>query len=447
MKRSMLTKLFAGFGVALAMAGCVDGAEEEQTPEESTTEQLLSYNGYIPSNIPVINSLGFATTVSTAPQGRIDLTNPFFQDLGTNDRRCVSCHLPTAGWSVTPSQLKTVFLLTNGGQWDDGLALGAIFRTNDGANSPNAKVKTLADRKKAYSMLLNRGTIRVGLPMPTGPDVDFVLTAVDDPYKYASAAELSMFRRPLPSTNLTLIPTVMWDGRVSGATINDALADQSNGATMGHAQALEPLTADQRTQIVNFENKLFTAQVYDYQAHGLSEEGAKGTAQPLTTQEFVASRFNLFDSWQNSTNAARRAAFRGQELFNTRIRVGTTAGTCRACHSAENSGTNKNGTFFNVGQSDGARRAPDQPLYTFTNKTTGVVITSTDPGRALVTGKFADINKFKTPSLRGLAARAPYFHGGTAKTLLEVVKFYETSLNFVFTPEEEQDLVAFMESL
>ncbi|MEO8704712.1 MAG: hypothetical protein ABI867_31945 [Kofleriaceae bacterium] len=430
------------------MTGCMVGedlVEADDEPEISSTEQLLGSGPYLDSGIPIFNSFGYSTTVSTADRGRIDLTNPFFADLGTNDRRCVTCHLPTAGWTITPQQMQAIFALTLGGAFDDGLGLGAVFRTNDGSNSPNADVSTMKKRRAAYSMLLNRGTIRVGLPVPAG--AQFELLAVDDPYGYASATELSLFRRPLPSTNLTLIPTVMWDGRVPGATVNDALADQANGATLGHAAALQPLTQDQRVQIVGLETGLFTAQAVTQGVGNVTAENGHGGATALTTQVFVASRFSLYDAWATSTNPARQAVFRGQELFNTRPREGTTAGTCRACHSAENSGTNKNGTFFNVGTSDASRRVADQPLYTFRNLATQEVLVTTDPGRALITGVWTDMNKFKVPSLRALAARAPYFHGGSAKTLAEVVKFYESSLLFNFTDAEEADLVAFLSTL
>src|SRR5262249_39100272 len=46
-------------------------------------------------------------------------------------------------------------------------------------------------------------------------------------------------------------------------------------------------------------------------------------------------------------------------------------------------------------------------------------------GRALVTGRCEDIGKFKVPTLRALAARAPYFHNGSAATLEDVVEFYD----------------------
>src|SRR5690242_21039738 len=55
--------------------------------------------------------------------------------------------------------------------------------------------------------------------------------------------------------------------------------------------------------------------------------------------------------------------------------------------------------------------------YTLTNIKTGQVVQTTDPGIAMITGKWADIGKFKGPILRGLSARAPYFHNGSAATL------------------------------
>ena len=65
----------------------------------------------------------------------------------------------------------------------------------------------------------------------------------------------------------------------------------------------------------------------------------------------------------------------------------------------------------------------------------------------MVTGKCADISKFKVPSMRGLAARAPYFHNGSAETLLDVVNFYDQRFNMLLTDQEKADLVAFMSTL
>ena len=87
------------------------------------------------------------------------------------------------------------------------------------------------------------------------------------------------------------------------------------------------------------------------------------------------------------------------------------------------------------------------PLYTLRNKVTGAIVQTTDPGKALLSGKWADIGKFKGPILRGLSARAPYFHNGFAASLGDVVDFYNTRFNAGFTGSEKADLVAFLKTL
>jgi cytochrome c peroxidase len=73
--------------------------------------------------------------------------------------------------------------------------------------------------------------------------------------------------------------------------------------------------------------------------------------------------------------------------------------------------------------------------------------TTTDLGQALIDGKFDHVGKIKGPILRGLSARAPFFHNGSAQSLLDVVHFYEKRFALVLTPQEESDLVAFLSVL
>ncbi len=77
----------------------------------------------------------------------------------------------------------------------------------------------------------------------------------------------------------------------------------------------------------------------------------------------------------------------------------------------------------------------------------GSMHTVTDPGRALITGKCKDIGRFKGPILRGLAGRAPYFHNGSAATLLDVVNFYDQRFKIGFTDQQKIDLVNFLNAL
>jgi cytochrome c peroxidase len=77
----------------------------------------------------------------------------------------------------------------------------------------------------------------------------------------------------------------------------------------------------------------------------------------------------------------------------------------------------------------------------------GATLQTTDPGRALISGKWNDVARFKGPILRALATRAPYFHNGSAKDLNEAVDFYDVRFGIGLTPAEKADLVAFLRTL
>ena len=499
-KRLMVGGLFA---LTMAAACGVELAEPGQTEEAIARHGGLS----IPNGVPIRNASGYGTTFSTT--GKVDLTNEFFQDLGSNGRRCVSCHLPTAGWGITPSQVKDVFNATRGGEIDDMLGLGAIFRTNDGANSPDADVSTLTKRRSAYSMLLNHGLIRVSMPVPAG--AEFALTGVDDPYGHSSAADLSMFRRPLPNANVKFLSTVMWDGRetVPGQTIHFDLSQQSSDATTGHAEG-DPLDNAQRESIVAFDDALFFAQIDDDKAGDLDSRGGQGGPRTLSNQEFHIGTndnfgdcidadntgcrvvgaplgsgtrgaafnpnvFTIYDAWNNATGtnvSNRKAVARGQNLFNNRLinitgvsglndeavfgNPALVPGTCTTCHDTPNSGNHSVVAPLNIGLVSEDVREPHMPLYTFTCTALGVTngvctagqkVKVTDPGRAMISGKWKHIGRFKGPVLRGLAARAPYFHNGLADTLDEAVDFYNTRFNMGLSNSEHKDLVAFLRTL
>lgn len=79
--------------------------------------------------------------------------------------------------------------------------------------------------------------------------------------------------------------------------------------------------------------------------------------------------------------------------------------------------------------------------------TNGSITQVTDIGRAMVTGNCADVGKVKGPILRGLTARAPYFHNGAAANLGDVVEFYNQRFNLNLTDQQKSDLVAFLQTL
>jgi cytochrome c peroxidase len=440
--------VLVGFAAACGVQSASERAPElaRVSAQPLTGEEMLT---------PLANESGLVQTATTS--GVIDTTNPYFQSLGTNGRSCGSCHVAEEGWTVTPAGLRARFDATHG--------TDPIFRPHDGANAPNADVSTEDKRREAYSLMLSRGTVRVGLPMK--PTFEFILVEAADPYGWGSATQLSMFRRPLPTTNLRFLTAVNWDGRNTPAldltNIRLGLKNQSNGATVNHAQAL-PLTDDVRESIVSFETSLLTAQI---KHDNLSLDSANATGGPnaLATQPFAIGMnepgqigstnkvFTLFDAWNNlpesSQDGDRRAIAAGQKVFNEKTfttGVGRT-GTCSGCHSLPNVGSSSSFRFFDVGVSAPTDKNRDLPRYTFQNILTGETIQTTDAGRALISGRWADMNRFKVPALRGLASRAPYFHDGSAKDVDAVVRHYQERFGIGFYGDERKNLVMFLESL
>ncbi len=110
-------------------------------------------------------------------------------------------------------------------------------------------------------------------------------------------------------------------------------------------------------------------------------------------------------------------------------------GECAECHSGPNFSNEK---FANLG--------------------VGMDRAKPDAGRELVTHNRGDTGRFKVPTLRDLASRAPYMHDGSAKTLSDVLQIYakgglpnphlDTRLApFYLDKETERDLLAFLDSL
>src|SRR3954464_13925579 len=195
-------------GVALVGAlAAVAGAVAVSHADEPGANQLAS-----------ANASGVLRTVAA---GEIDTTNPFCQSLGTNGRTCFTCHRPDQAWSVSPGAIRERFAQSSG--------LDPIFRNNDGSNCKGADLSTRAARRSAFSLLMNKGLIRVEMQVPAG--ADFEVVDVDDPYGCGAPYNtLSLYRRPLPTTNLAFLSTVMWDRRetVKGQAIRSDLVTQAS---------------------------------------------------------------------------------------------------------------------------------------------------------------------------------------------------------------------------
>ena len=387
------------------------------------------------NNLPQHNPGGLDATFST--QGSVDLTGEYFQPQGTNGRSCASCHTVSDAWSITPATLQELF--------DSSAGAHPVFNELD-ANNPEMidENSTVEERRAAFSMLLNRGLFRRGgTPRANS---EWELIAVEDPHGYANLGRLVHWRRSMPTINFSLgSATVNWDGGNSvGSDQHAGLVNQATRNVTGGQQG-PPAPPEVISDIVAFEESIFSAQLIVPGAGRLDSAGAQGGPEALAAMSKTAGRFDLFDAWTAHGNPRRAQIARGQEIFNNKLN--SNGRSCNSCHNSANNGTNFQNLLFDVRTAAVEVRTSDLPLYTFRNRSTGEIRRLTDAGRAQVTGLWSDLGRFKTPTLRSLAARAPYFHNGIALTLEDVIRHYENQFGFTFTDIERADLVAFLNAL
>lgn len=484
-------------GAAAAVAGEVAQAQRMRLlfPEPEVRGQLTP--PVIPQTVITPDPTGFLATFQ--PNGSTPTANnAFFQNLGTNGRTCFTCHEPQDGWGLSAMDAQLRFALN---------PRDPLFRLVDGATCPSDNVSNPAAASAAYSLLRNKGLIRIGLPMQAA--MQFEVQNVADPYGCNTnpatgltgpqSGTVSFYRRPLPATNLGFLTTIMWDGR------EPDLFHQAVDATLGHAQGNTAPTAAQQQQIVTFEGcttantpgpcastpagaGLFTAQLFDFQAGYLAADGATGGPVALSSEvssffigindpfglnptgnPFSPTIFTLYDSFSGSSVAAQAAIARGEQVFNSvpititgvaglndALNQPSVSGSCGTCHDAPNAGSHSIKAPLNIGVANAGPLTPPvldiSGLPVFTLKCIAAPLTGqsfqvTDIGRAMISGNCADIGKVKGPVLRGLAARAPYFHNGSAPTLQAVVEFYDQRFGIGLTLQQKSDLVAFLSSL
>jgi cytochrome c peroxidase len=411
-------------GAALIVACSTDSKKAMPTSSK--------LQGTLANNHPLANPGGEAATFST--RGSVNLTGEFFQAQGAQGQSCATCHIPEESWSITPVTLSRLFNETDGKH--------PVFNPMD-ANNPNMDVSTVEARRAAYGMLLSRGVFRRGGAPPS--DAEWEIIAVEDPHGLASASQLVHWRRSMPTINFPLGSSIVnWDSGSSRGTNQRAGLENLANRLVTKARGGEPAPPEFIAKIVDFQNTLFTAQLTATGVGRLDADGARGGPEALSKMEKARGGFDIFDAWINSPDPKRAQIARGQALFNG---VNPSMKSCIVCHNSANSGTNFINDLFNINSASEEARTPDLPLYTFRNKKTGETMKLTDAGLGFVTGMWEDLGRFKTPSMRGLAARAPYFHNGSAKTLEDVVRHYETRFGFIFTDQERADLVAFLNAL
>ncbi|MCL2449459.1 MAG: hypothetical protein FWD17_10970, partial [Polyangiaceae bacterium] len=290
-----------------------------------------------------------------------------------NGRTCVTCHTAATG-TISPDEVESLY------QSNPNDPLFRSIDSDDGGSD-------------GYTILRQSATISVTIDLPSGVHL------ASDP----NATSVTL-RRAIPTTFNTpaLDPNLMWDGR------QPDLPSQALSAIQGHAQGTITPTMDQLNLIADYEKTLFSSDLLrQYAAGGTTPDWPQGTTDSETRGR----------RWFAPDSAAPR--------FNI----------CGQCHGGpmtnetqSNSGLTYPAHFQTVNVSE--FNLANNPTYDFTfpdpkNPGQTIKVTTPDPGRALITGDYNDLDFFKITPLWGIKNTAPYFHDNSAATLDDVMKQYD----------------------
>ena len=199
---------------------------------------------------------------------------------------------------------------------------------------------------------------------------------------------LALGRASPTIVNSAYVSIMMWDGRKKN------LEDQA----MGPMQANVEMNMDtgKLFQWLNSNpgyQKLFEAA---YPGEGINA-GTLSKAM-ATFERTVVMNDTPFDRWL----VGDKKAMTEQQVRGFGIFVDPAKGNCAVCHAAPNF---TDDGFRNIGLASWGMENPDMGRYA---------------QKPITKMKGA----FKTPQLRGIALTAPYFHDGSAKTLMDTVEHY-----------------------
>ncbi len=294
---------------------------------------------------------------------------------------------------------------------------------------------------------------------------------------------------PLPRNPINNQPM---SGNITADRRAWTLEAQARDALKTHLEYVGEPSEELIASIVAFEKQIYTAQAYGVQNLSMISDGALGGAQALAKADAgvlnSATRLPIwdeFESWLKILDpesfddavkglspeqiSFKRSVARGVKFFRDRtFLVRDNAGItdmgfgnpvrndCNFCHNMTKSGMDVAPGQVDLGTSNEpfADPAPHLPLFKLSCKNgfaphahLGKTVYTSDPGLALTTGRCKDIGKITIQSMRGLAARAPYFSNGSAQSIEDIVDYYDRRYQINLSDQEKQDLTNLMSVL
>jgi cytochrome c peroxidase len=339
--------------------------------------------------------------------------------LSGNGRSCADCHMPTSQFQLAPADVEFRYRLLQLERLFNRNADDPLFRPIDADD-----FRVNGDGARDFSNLRSNGLVRIVFPLP--PNIRLIDPATNLP----SAESLVDVWRSVPSVlNVALTgpgsanPWPREPNAFGGYQLDarvGTLQEQALGAFVNHAQVQQPPTPRMLDDLSSFQRNLFTRP----QVKDLAEAVRTGASvlpdpdPPLTDLEqqgkAVFGRACAQCHGGPDQSSAQAPVPHFQDIRTQCPRPVDTVTPPRFVFPACPDRLARNARTYEISMPGGitTRR------------------TSSDPGRALLTGvvggpaPFDDWNKFDVPQLRGIGKTAPYFHNNSAATLDDVIDHY-----------------------
>lgn len=498
---SLLVGLPIGGLLTLGACALAGGRARAATPEPpgaigwwtADSNRLFPERAVYPDATGVVTVIHLGGPVATRG-------HPFFTSIGRNGRACITCHQPADGMSVAARSVAARWTQTRG---KDPI-FAAIDGSNCPSQPQQlAASHSLLLTRGLFRIarpwpprgpdgrpIVPQFTIEV-MHDPTGCNLDPV-------YGLGSAHPMvSVYRRPRQAANLKYVTSYGFTFdpksglplaidpttglRYAGNLLADrrarTLQEQALDALRTHLQRHGPLDGARMRAIIDFESHVYVAQSVDRVGGSLTDGGAQGGPDALAAGKAAVldnprdPQWAEFADWANERDsretpaqrAFRASVIRGIDIFNNHTFLITdsaglnsmnfgnpTRNTCSFCHNMTRTGMDVAPGQVDLGTTNEpfADPAPDLPLFKLTchakyppQPFLGRVVYTHDPGLALTTGRCADIGRITIQDMRGLATRPPYFSNGSARTLRDIVDFYDRRYHIGFTEQDKEDLV------
>jgi cytochrome c peroxidase len=361
-------------------------------------------------------------------RGRKAFNDGELKKLGGNGRSCADCHMPSDGFQLSPASARARYDELQAKRKHNKNADDPLFRPVD-ADDFRVNGESAID----FSNLVENGLIRVTMPLPL--NVKLVDPGTGQPTDETS---VDLWRAVMPVNNVAITgpdnvlpiwppgaprtPIMGQDPNGpnrQGGYQHDGrfgtLQEQARGALIAHAQVSVEPPQRMLDDLAAYQQMLFSSRSVEQLADSILS-GSPPFPDP--------------DSGLNQLEQ------QGKVIFNR---------ACAQCHGGtlHPSGSTPETMFVrpivryhNIltacprPTTDGFTPCPERLArnartyrITLANGTFQFVTTS-DPGRLLLTGQPADLGVMDITQLRGISRTAPYFHNNSAATLEDVIDHY-----------------------